>query len=69
MVNENEVLTEQHIRNAFTPENFGLMLQRIDNFGEFLEEAMEKGMKEGIVNSGQSDPPVPILSDPLIPEV
>ncbi len=48
MVNENEVLTEQHIRNAFTPENFGLMLQRIDNFGELLEEAMEKSMKEGI---------------------
>ncbi len=48
MVNENEILAEQQIRNAFTPENFGLMLQRMDNLGEYLEEALEKGKKEGM---------------------
>ena len=51
MVNENEVLFEQHLKNAFTPENFRLMLERIDNVDEIMakgrEEGMEKGREEG----------------------
>ncbi|MFN7831390.1 MAG: hypothetical protein ACK5Q2_05315, partial [Bacteroidota bacterium] len=44
MVNENEVLTKDHLKEIFTAENFGRMLERIDN----AEEIMSKGEKQGI---------------------
>jgi predicted transposase YdaD len=60
MVNENEVLTKDHLKEIFTAENFGRMLERIDNAEEIMakgekqgiekgrEEGMEKGREEGI---------------------
>jgi hypothetical protein len=42
MINENEVLSKDHLKEIFTAENFGRMLERIDN----VEEIMAKGEKK-----------------------
>ncbi len=44
MINENDVLLKDHLKEVFTAENFGRMLERIDN----VEEIMAKGEKKGI---------------------
>ena len=48
MVNENEVLLKDHLKEILTAENFGRMLERIDNVDEIMEKGMKKGMKKGI---------------------
>jgi cell division GTPase FtsZ len=48
MVNENEVLLKDHLKEIFTAENFGRMLERIDNVDEIMEKGMAKGREEGI---------------------
>jgi len=51
MINENEVLSKDHLKEIFTAENFGRMLERIDNVNEIMakgrEEGIEKGMEKG----------------------
>ncbi len=48
MVNENEVLTKDHLKEIFTAENFGRMLERIDNVDEIMAKGEKKGEKKGI---------------------
>ena len=48
MINENEVLSKDHLKEILTAENFGRMLERIDNVDEIMEKGMKKGMKKGI---------------------
>jgi hypothetical protein len=48
MVNENEVLLKDHLKEAFTPEYFRLMLERIDNVDEIMAKGREEGREEGI---------------------
>jgi len=48
MVNENEVLLKDHLKEIFTAENFGRMLERIDNMDEIMAKGMEKGMEKGV---------------------
>ena len=48
MVNENEVLLKDHLKEIFTAENFGRMLERIDNVDEIMAKGMAKGREEGI---------------------
>jgi predicted transposase YdaD len=48
MVNENEVLLKDHLKEAFTPEYFRLMLERIDNVNEIMAKGREEGREEGI---------------------
>jgi flagellar biosynthesis/type III secretory pathway protein FliH len=48
MVNENEVLTKDHLKEIFTAENFGLMLERIDNVNEIMAKGREEGIALGI---------------------
>jgi predicted transposase/invertase (TIGR01784 family) len=48
MVNENEVLLKDHLKDAFTPEYFRLMLERIDNVNEIMAKGEKKGREEGI---------------------
>ena len=47
MVNENEVLLKDHLKEAFTPEYFRLMLERIDNVNEIMAKGEKKGREEG----------------------
>jgi predicted transposase YdaD len=47
MVNENEVLTKDHLKEVFTAENFGRMLERIDNVDEIMAKGEKKGREEG----------------------
>ena len=42
MVNENEVLLKDHLKEAFTPEYFRLMLERIDNVNEIMAKGREE---------------------------
>ncbi|MFN5366061.1 MAG: hypothetical protein ACK5CH_11650, partial [Bacteroidota bacterium] len=48
MANENEVLLKDHLKEIFTAENFGRMLERIDNVDEIMAKGMAKGREEGI---------------------
>ncbi|MEY4202972.1 MAG: hypothetical protein RL013_675, partial [Bacteroidota bacterium] len=48
MVNENEVLTKDHLKEIFTAENFRRMLERIDNVDEIMAKGREEGREEGI---------------------
>jgi predicted transposase/invertase (TIGR01784 family) len=48
MVNENEVLSKDHLKEVFTAENFGRMLERIDNVDEIMAKGEKKGEKKGI---------------------
>ena len=48
MVNENEVLLKDHLKEAFTPEYFRLMLERIDNVNEIMAKGREEGIEKGI---------------------
>jgi len=48
MVNENEVLTKDHLKEIFTAENFGRMLERIDNANEIMAKGREEGIALGI---------------------
>jgi flagellar biosynthesis/type III secretory pathway protein FliH len=48
MVNENEVLLKDHLKEAFTPEYFRLMLERIDNVNEIRAKGREEGIEKGI---------------------
>ncbi|MFM7153828.1 MAG: hypothetical protein ACKOZV_06855, partial [Bacteroidota bacterium] len=47
MVNENEVLSKDHLKEIFTAENFGRMLERIDNVEEIMAKGEKKGMEKG----------------------
>ena len=47
MVNENEVLLKDHLKEAFTPEYFRLMLERIDNVDEIMAKGETKGIEKG----------------------
>ncbi|MFM8490038.1 MAG: hypothetical protein ACKOCH_27170, partial [Bacteroidota bacterium] len=47
MVNENEVLSKDHLKEIFTAENFGRMLERIDNVNEIMAKGREEGREEG----------------------
>jgi predicted transposase YdaD len=47
MVNENEVLSKDHLKEVFTAENFGRMLERIDNVDEIMAKGEKKGREEG----------------------
>ncbi len=47
MVNENEVLLKDHLKEAFTPEYFRLMLERIDNVDEIMAKGEKKGREKG----------------------
>jgi predicted transposase YdaD len=49
MINENEVLSKDHLKEILTAENFGRMLERIDNVDEIMQKGMQKGMKKGRV--------------------
>jgi flagellar biosynthesis/type III secretory pathway protein FliH len=48
MINENEVLSKDHLKEIFTAENFGRMLERIDNVEEIMAKGEKKGMEKGI---------------------
>jgi flagellar biosynthesis/type III secretory pathway protein FliH len=48
MVNENEVLSKDHLKEIFTAENFGRMLERIDNMEKFKAKGIEEGIEKGI---------------------
>jgi predicted transposase YdaD len=47
MINENEVLSKDHLKEIFTAENFGRMLERIDNVEEIMAKGRGEGRKEG----------------------
>jgi hypothetical protein len=47
MVNENEVLSKDHLKEIFTAENFGRMLERIDNMEKFKAKGMRGRHREG----------------------
>jgi predicted transposase YdaD len=47
MINENEVLSKDHLKEIFTAENFGRMLERIDNVEEIMAKGEKKGMEKG----------------------
>jgi hypothetical protein len=48
MINENEVLSKDHLKEIFTAENFGRMLERIDNVNEIMAKGREEGIALGI---------------------
>lgn len=41
------VLLKDHLKEIFTAENFGRMLERIDNVDEIMARGEKKGMKKG----------------------
>lgn len=43
------ILLKDHLKEIFTAENFGRMLERIDNVDEIMEKGMKKGRVEGRV--------------------
>ena len=47
MANENEGLLKDHLKEAFTPEYFRLMLERIDNVNEIMAKGETKGIEKG----------------------